>query len=67
MKIKPLNSAYQRNLLYRSQAPIYKIVQFGIFARRNITDAFQFVCFFPRGDHINPVVLDRKKSHSNGN
>ena len=39
------------------------------FARRQITDACLFVFFlFPRGDRIDPVVLECcERAHSNGN
>ena len=38
------------------------------FARRKITDACLFVFFFPRGDRIDPVVLEcHERDHSNGN
>ena len=46
---------------------------FIFFARRQITDACLFVClffvvFFPRGDRIDPVVLECcEKARSNGN
>ena len=62
MKITPSDSAYQRILPQRFQAPIYKMLNFVFFARRQITDACLFVCLFfflfPSVDRIDPVVLE---------
>ena len=52
-----------------------KMWNFAFFARRQITDAclfvfflFFFVVVFPRGDRIDPVVLEcREMAHSNEN
>ena len=54
MKIKPSDSKCLRALLWRFQAPIYKIMEFLCFARRKITDKclFTFILFFSRGDQM---------------
>jgi len=62
-RIAPSDSAYQRTLLQISQASIFKNVKI-----LYILPEVRFVCFFPRGNHIKPVVLEYwERAHLNGN
>ena len=72
MKITPSDSEYQRTLLYKFQDPIYKNMEFCIFCQKT-NHGCVFICLlffflFPRGDRIDPVVLEFcERAHSNGN
>ena len=69
-KITPSDSAYQKTLLQKFQAIIYKNIEFPIFfARGQITDAclFVFLLFFPTGDRIDRLVLEScERAYSKG-
>jgi len=56
MRIKPLDSAYQKTLPQKYQAHICKIWNFVFFVKINIKDAY-LLYFFPRGDHVETMVL----------
>ena len=48
MEITPSYSAYQKTLLQRFQAPIYKNVEFSIFCQKK-DHGCVFICFFSSG------------------